>query len=186
MTVSSLWLMHTFLPSITLSLITTQRWRAAIVKSRPHLLALFVGRQQRSALFSSWSNETTRKRNDWQRSNFSLTPLYWSLWLGCRQILAAKKAHAPDCMPLLMGKPFSMESCGKAVHFLFSCGVVNSTFFGRPSGSLLKGSVMAFLQSGYASDRCVRPESCWLLVERVSEVPDNHAHCFLEKLLCSR
>lgn len=32
----------------------------------------------------------------------------------------AKKTHAPDRMPPLMGKQFSAGSCGKAVHFLFS------------------------------------------------------------------
>lgn len=34
--------------------------------------------------------------------------------------VTAKKTHAPDCMPPFMGKPFSVEHCGKAVHFLFS------------------------------------------------------------------
>lgn len=60
----------------------------------------------------------------------------------------AKKTHAPDRMPPLMGKQFSAESCGKAVHFLFSRRVVNTTFFGWPSVSLLKGFVMPFLQCG--------------------------------------
>lgn len=91
---------------------------------------------------------------DWWQSNSLMLP-YWSLRLDWQAVSAAKQTHAPDCTPR-MGKPFSAESCGKAVHFLFSRGVVNSTFFGGPSVSLLKGFVMPFLQSGYASDRCVQ------------------------------
>lgn len=66
--------------------------------------------------------------------------------------ITAKNTHAPD----LMGKPFSVVRCGKAVSFLFSRGVVKSTFSGGLSVSLLKGFVMLFLQCGHASDRCVR------------------------------
>lgn len=151
MTGGLLWLMHTFPASVTFGIITTQRWRAAIVKRGLPQIQL----RQHSTRFSAPFSLLMRKMSvDWWQSN-SLMLLYWSLRLDWQAASAAKQTHAPDCTPR-MGKPFSAESCGKAVHFLFSRGVVNSTFFGGPSVSLLKGFVMPFLQSGYASDRCVR------------------------------
>lgn len=133
-------LMHSFPPSVTFSLIATQKWTAAIVKT---------SQNNNTARFSAPVLLSDMKDETW------LTAV-WSLWLVWQRILTAKKTHAPDCMPPLMGKQFSVEFCGKAVHFLFSRRVVNSTFFGGPSVSLLKGFVMPFLQSGYASDWCVR------------------------------
>lgn len=47
---------------------------------------------------------------------------------------------------------------GKALPFLLSRSVCGEQhILWRPTVSLLKGFVLLFLQSGYASDRCVRP-----------------------------
>ena len=151
MTGCLLWLMHTFPPSVTFSNNTTQRWRAAIVRREDCKFSYSNIHWGFQHLSHSWWEKMSV---DWWQSNF-LMLLYWSLRLDWQAVLMAKRTHTPDCTPR-MGKPFSVESCGKAVHFLFSRGVVNSTFFGGPSVSLLKGFVMPFLQSGYASDRCVR------------------------------
>lgn len=106
----SKWLMHTFPPSVTFSLTAAQRWRAAIVKRGLQLLPLLIRLQQ--GAFQKCSRSCNVEMMRTVRSDWWRPP--WSLWLSWRQILAAKKAHAPDCMPLLMGKPFSAESCGKA------------------------------------------------------------------------
>ena len=121
-----------------------------------------------------WHNE--KDESDWWASDSSMMLLYWLHWPRLTAHFTAKKAHAPDCMPPLMGKPFSAECCGKAVHFLFSHRVVNSTFSGGRSVSLLKGFVMPFLQGGFTrqTDACDR-EGCLVFVETIIEVADNRA-----------
>lgn len=96
--------------------------------------------------------------NDWWQSTSlanSFAPLIFFLRLSSEFIIKGKKTHAPDCMPPLMGNSFSTVSSGKPVYFLFSRRVVNSTFFGSRSVSLLKRFVLQLLWNGYASDQCV-------------------------------
>lgn len=95
--------------------------------------------------------------NDWWQSTVipSLHWLFFFFHLSSEFIIKGKKTHAPDCMPPLMGNSFSTVSSGKPVYFLFSRRVVNSTFFGSRSVSLLKGFVLQLLWNGYAADQCV-------------------------------
>lgn len=95
--------------------------------------------------------------------------------------IKAKKTHAPDCMPPLMGNSFSTVFCGKPVYFLFSRRVVNSTFFGSHSVSLLKGFVLQFLQNGQASDQCVRLKERRGPYGKRNPGAKKHTHSFWEK-----
>lgn len=125
-----------------------------------------------------------RTRGDWQPTSSSPTPLHWSLQLGWQRILAAKKTHAPDCVPPLMGKPFSAERCGKAARFLFQSHRGEQHILWQALGVSAKGichgvfAVWVRFGPMRATERAAR-----LLWKRVTEVPDNHAQSFLQKLL---
>lgn len=151
--------MHTFPPSVTFSPITKVGLSRCYKRSSHIASVNSVNKTIRTVFSTFLAVVPLRQWEGWEWLRGVCLILYTALLISLAWLTAditAKKTHAPDCMPPLMGKPFSAESCGKAVHFLFSRRVVNSTFFGGPSVSLLKGFVMAFLQSGYASDQCVQ------------------------------
>lgn len=96
----------------------------------------------------------------------------------------AKKTHAPDCVPPLMGKPFPAERCGKAARFLFQSHCGEQHILWQALGVSAKGICHAvfavWVRFGLmrATERAAH-----LLWKRVTEVPDNHAQSFLQKLL---